>query len=221
MSRRTLNLTDELYEYLLSVSLREDALLARLREETARLPAGGMQIAPEQGQLLQLLCELIGARRALEVGTFTGYSSICIARALGPEGTLVCCDTSVEWTNVARRYWAEAGLDGCIELRVGPARDTLDALVASGAAASFDFAFVDADKERYEDYVERCLTLVRPGGVVAVDNVLWGGAVLRDDDDRPTTRAIRRLNSLLHEDGRVSLSVLPIGDGLTVLRRRG
>src|SRR5262245_47610708 len=176
MSVATIAMTEALYGYLLRTTLREPPVLQRLREETAKLPSGQMQISPEQGQLMALLVELMGARRVLEVGTFTGYSSTVMALALPPDGRLVACDLSEEWTTVARRYWREAGVESKIELRLGPARTTLDALIADGRSGSFDFAFIDADKTAYDDYYERCLTLLRPGGLLGVDNALWSGA---------------------------------------------
>ena len=220
MSRRTIDLSDDLYEYLLTVSLREPPLLARLREETAALPAAGMQIGPEQGQFMGLLVELIGARRAIEVGTFTGYSALIVAGAMPADGRLLCCDVSEEFTAIARRYWAEAGLDDKIELRLAPATETLDGLIAEGAEP-FDFGFVDADKENYEAYYERLLKLIRPGGLIAIDNVLWGGSVIDEEKQDADTEAIRRLNDKLKADERVSLSMIPIGDGLTLARVRG
>ena len=220
MSVATITMTEALYDYLLKTTLREPELLARLRHETAGLPSGGMQISPEQGQLMGLLIELIGARRSLEVGVFTGYSSTVVALALPPEGRLVACDVSAEWTDVARRYWREAGVESKIELHVRPALQTLDALLAAGDAGSFDFAFIDADKPNYDAYYERCLTLLRPGGLVAVDNTLWSGAVSDETDQRETTRAIRALNVKLAADSRVTASLVPIGDGLYLARKR-
>ena len=220
MSRQTLNLTDRLYDYLLDVSLREPPLLARLREETAKVPMAEMQISPEQGQFMALLVELIGAHRTLEVGTFTGYSALAVALALPPEGRVITCDINEEMTAIARRYWAEAGVIDKIDLRLAPAVDTLDALLADGQADQFDFAFIDADKTNYLAYYERTLGLLRSGGLIAVDNVLWNGAVAdpkRQDDD---TSAIRAFNEALHADERVSLSLLPISDGLTLARKR-
>ncbi len=213
-------MSEALHAYLLAASLREPPLLRRLQEETAGMERASMQLAPEQGQLLALLVELIGARRTLEVGTFTGYSSLAVALALPDDGTLVACDLSEEWTAVARRYWEEAGVAHKIELRIGPALETLDELLASGAAGSFDFAFIDADKSSYEDYYERALLLLRPGGLLAADNTLWYGRVadpsVTDDD----TRAIRAFNAKLRADERVTLSLVPIGDGLTLARKR-
>jgi caffeoyl-CoA O-methyltransferase len=220
MTSRTLPLTDPLYDYLLKVSLREPPLLARLREETEALPLAAMQISPEQGQFMALLVELIGARRTLEVGTFTGYSALCVARALPADGRIVACDVSAEYTDVARRYWAEAGVADKIDLRLAPALETLDALLDEGQAGTFDFAFVDADKENYDGYYERCLALLRTGGLVAVDNVLWSGAVINPVKQDPDTQAIRALNARLQQDQRVSLSLVPIGDGLALARKR-
>jgi len=219
MSVATLQMTEALYGYLLT-TLREPALLERLREETARLPSGQMQISPEQGQLMGLLVELLGARRALEIGVFTGYSSTVVALALPTDGQLVACDLSQEWTNIARRYWREAGIEAKIELRLGPALATLDSLIEAGQSASFDFAFIDADKSAYLDYYERCLTLLRPGGLLAVDNALWSGAVADSADQRENTRAIRALNAKITSDERVSASLIPIGDGLHLARKR-
>ncbi len=222
MSNRTLEMTDAVYEYLLSVSLREDALLARLREETGNHPMAVMQISPEQGQFMALLTRLLGAVRCVEVGVFTGYSSLCVARALPANGTIVACDVSEEYTNIARRYWAEAGLEHRIDLRLAPAVGTLDALLDSGETGRFDFGFIDADKENYPAYYERLLRLVRPGGLIAVDNTLWSGRLAdeaREDDDADTL-ALRAFNKALHGDERVDLSLVPIGDGLTLARVR-
>ena len=221
MATRTLALTDRLYDYLLEVSLRDDPLLARLRRQTRRLPQAMMQIAPEQGQFMALLVELTGARKALEIGTFTGYSSLSVARALPEDGRLVCCDVSEEFTNIARRYWAEAGVAHKIRLELGPALKTLDRLIAQGEGGSFDFAFIDADKSNYPNYYERCLTLLRVGGLIAVDNVLWGGKVADRRRRDADTEAIRAFNAKLHKDERVRLSMVPIGDGLTLARKRG
>lgn len=221
MSRRTIQVTDPIYDYMLSVTSREHPLLARLREETARMPGSGMQIAPEQGQLMAFLVALTGARRALEVGVFTGYSSLAVALAMPPEGRLVACDVSESWTAVARRYWEEAGVADKVSLRLGPATDTLEGLLADGQAGGFDFAFIDADKENYGRYYDLALELVRPGGLIAIDNVLWGGAVADPADQDADTQAIRALNARLHHDARIDLTMLPIGDGLTLARKRG
>ena len=220
MSSRTIQMTDRLYDYLLKVSLREPPLLAELRAETAKLPMAGMQISPEQGQFMALLAELIGARRAIEVGTFTGYSALCVAQALPPDGKLIACDISEEFTSVARRYWAKAGIADRIELRLAPALDTLKSLLAGGGAGSFDFAFIDADKTQYVAYYEAILKLLRPGGLMTIDNVLWSGAVADGRKRDADTVALRTLNEKLRTDKRISLSLLPIGDGLTLARKR-
>jgi len=220
MSNRTLNLTDALYDYMLSVSLREPEVLRRLREETARDDMARMQVAPEQGQFMTLLVALTGARQALEIGVYTGYSALCIARALPEQGRLVACDISEPWTRIARRYWQEAAVDHKVDLRIAPAADTLEALLEQGSAGRFDFAFIDADKANYDLYYERCLQLIRPGGLIAIDNVLWGGAVIDPADHDVDTLAIRALNRKLHADKRVAISLVPIADGLTLLRRQ-
>lgn len=212
-------LTPELYEYLVRVSVREPEVLARLREETKALPWAGMQIGPDQGQFMRFLVETIGARRAIEVGVFTGYSSISVALGLPEDGELVACDVSDEWTRIARRYWAEAGVAHKIRLHLRPATETLDALLGEGRAGAFDFAFIDADKEGYDGYYERCLRLLRPGGIVAFDNVLWGGSVADASDTSADTLALRALNLKLGRDERVSVAMLPVGDGLTLARK--
>lgn len=220
MSARTLGLEANLYDYLLAVSVREPPLLQELRRETAAMPSAGMQISPEQGQFMRLLVELMGARRALEVGVFTGYSSICVGLALPPDGQLVACDVSAEYTDVARRYWQRAGLEQRVTLRLGPAAATLEQLIESGQAGTFDFAFIDADKESYATYYEKALVLLRQGGLLAIDNVLWGGSVADPSNQKPATLAIRALNERLHADERVSVSLVPIGDGLFLARKR-
>jgi caffeoyl-CoA O-methyltransferase len=220
MTNRSISLTDSLYGYLLSVSLREPELLSRLREETAALPYARMQIAPEQGQFMALLVRLLGARRCLEVGVFTGYSSLAVALALPDDGRIVACDVSEEWTSVARRYWAEAGVAHKIDLRLAPALETLEALLVEGEAGCFDFAFLDADKENYLRYYEVVLELVRPGGLIVADNTLWSGRVADPANDEASTVALRRFNEQLHRDERVDLSLVPIGDGLTLARKR-
>jgi predicted O-methyltransferase YrrM len=220
MTRRTKPLSDEAYDYLLSVSLREPEVLRELREETAGLERSEMQIGPEQGQLMALLVELTGARRTLEIGTFTGYSALVVAMALPPDGLVLACDVSEEWTSIAQRYWAKAGVSEKIDLRLGPAVETLEGLLAKGQRDEFDFAFIDADKASYDAYYELCLQLVRPGGLIAVDNVLWSGKVADASVTDADTEAIRRLNAKLASDERVTLSLLPVGDGLTLARRR-
>lgn len=220
MSNKTFTLQEPLYSYLLSVSLREPDVLRRLREETMSIPLAGMQIAPEQGQFMALLVRLLGARKCLEVGTFTGYSALAVALALPADGKLIACDISEEWTAVGRRYWKEAGMAERIDLQLGRALKTLDKLLAAGAAGSFDFAFIDADKPSYLDYYERALTLLRPGGLIAVDNVLWDGTVAGEFSQSEDTRALRAFNAKLAKDERVYLSLVPIGDGLTLALKR-
>ncbi len=220
MSNRTLTLTDDLYQYLLDVSLREPEVLRRLRRETASHPMARMQIAPEQGQFMALLVRLLGARRALEVGVFTGYSALAVALALPPDGTLTACDVSEDYTAVAQRYWQEAGVAGKIDLRIAPALETLEALLAEGQAGTFDFAFIDADKESYDAYYERALRLLRAGGLILLDNVLWSGRVAEADAQDADTQALRALNRKLHHDERIHLSLLPLADGLTLALKR-
>ena len=217
---RQINLSDDLLAYLQAVSLREPETLRRLREETAKLPMAGMQISPEQGQFMALLVRLIGARRCLEIGTFTGYSSLAVALALPADGRVTCCDVSEDYTAVARRAWASAGAAAKIELHLAPARVTLDKLRAEGRGGDFDFAFIDADKENYDHYYEAALQLVRQGGVIAIDNVLWSGAVADTKKQDADTKALRALNLKLRDDQRVDISMLPLGDGLTLARIR-
>ena len=220
MTRRSLDLTDELYDYLLEISLREPPVMARLRAETAAMPRAGMQIAPEQGQFMGFLVELIGARLCLELGTFTGYSALAIAEALPPDGQLICCDIDAEATALAERYWAEAGLADRIQLRLGRALDTLAEIEREYPPGSFDLVFIDADKQPYDRYYEAALRLLRRGGLVLLDNVLWLGRVADPARNDPDTAALKRLNQKIHADPRVSLSVLPLGDGLTIARKR-
>lgn len=220
MSLRTIALTDDLYDYLVEVSIRESEILRRLREETGRLESAHMQISPEQGQFISLLVGLMGARTALELGTFTGYSALCIASALPEDGLLIACDLDEEWPSFGRRYWAEAGVGDRVEFRAGWASDTLLSLLAEGREGDFDFVFIDADKEGLDDYYEKSLSLVRPGGLIAVDNTLWGGKVVDSTVIDDATEAIRCLNAKLIDDRRVSLSLVPIGDGLTLIHKR-
>lgn len=216
MSNRTLSIDDRLYDYLLSVSVDEPELLSHLREETLGVEWSVMQISPEQGQFMSLLVRMVNAKRALEIGTYTGYSSICIASALPVEGELICCDDSEEWTRVARKYWKLAGLEDRIKLHVQDASKTLQLLVEKGAG-TFDFIFIDADKQNYEVYYEQSLKLLRKGGLLAVDNTLWSGKVADPENTEPGTRAIRRFNELIKNDNRVIKSLVPIGDGLTLI----
>ena len=213
-------LPEAVEQYVSGLITKESSLHARLRAETALLPDARMQIGPDQGALLALLARLIGARYALEIGTFTGMSALAVAAALPDDGQLVACDVSEEWTRIARRYWKEAGVDGRIELRLGPALDTLERLLRERGAGSFDFAFIDADKPAYDAYYEACLTLVRPGGLIALDNMLWHGAVADADDREATTEFIRALNLKIRDDPRVDCCLLTIGDGVMLARRR-
>ena len=219
MSNKTLSLNNSLYEYILSVSLREPEVLARLRAETLQQPMSMMLSAPEQGQFLALLAQLIGARKCLEVGVYTGYSTLWVALALPHDGSVLACDISEKWTAIARRYWEEAGVAERIDLQLAPALETLDRLLAADQAGSFDFAFIDADKENYPDYYQRTLQLLRPGGLLAIDNTLWSGAVADTTRQDPETCAIRALNDLVHADDRVQISLLPVADGLTLARK--
>ncbi|MDZ7953061.1 class I SAM-dependent methyltransferase [Nostoc sp. DedQUE09] len=220
MPKQSIGLDKQLYNYLLSVSLREPEILEKLRQETANHPRSGMQISPEQGQFMSLLVQLIGAKKTLEVGVFTGYSSLSVALALPPDGKIIACDVSEEFTAIARRYWQEAGVADKIDLRLAPALETLDWLLATGQAETFDFAFIDADKENYDGYYERSLQLVRPGGLIAIDNVLWSGQVADEQNQDESTQAIRALNEKLHHDKRITLSLVPIADGLTLAIKR-
>ncbi len=220
MSNKTLNLTDALQDYLLGVSLRETPVMQRLREETSGMEMARMQIAPEQGQFMALLAQLIGARHCIEVGVFTGYSSLCVASALPADGRLIACDVSAEWTQVAQRYWQEAGVAQRIDLRLAPALETLAGLLSDGRQNSFDLAFIDADKTSYDGYYEHCLQLLRPGGLLLIDNVLWGGAVVHENSGDEDTRAIQALNRKIHTDQRVDICLVPIADGLFMVRKR-
>lgn len=217
MANRTSGMSETTRTYLLSVSNGETDLMKRLREETSRMELARMQIGPEQGAFMTWLVRALGARRAIEVGTFTGYSAMCIASALADQGRLLCCDVSEEFTSVARRYWKEAGLSSMIELRLGPAVDTLRSLTDDG---SWDFAFIDADKPSYDAYYEQCLRLIRPGGVIAIDNVLWGGRVADETNQDPSTVALRALNAKVAMDPRVEACMVAIGDGVTLATKR-
>jgi len=213
-------LTEALYDYMRSVSLRDWDILARLREETSRYPMAGMQISPEQGKFKSLLVRLMGATKTLEVGVFTGYSSLSVALALPPHGKLIACDINEEWTNVAKRYWEEAGVSSKIDLHLAPAIETMDRLIGEGQNDSFDFVFIDADKKNYDGYYERALTLLQPGRLIAIDNVFWHGNVADPKTADADTLSIRSLNEKLYQDDRIELSMIPIGDGLTLALKR-
>jgi len=221
MSRQTINLTEELRDYLVSVSVREPEILSELRDETATLDNAQMQISPEQGQFMSLLVKMLEAENTIEVGTFTGYSALVTALALPDDGKVVACDVSEEWTSIGRRYWEKAGVDNKIDLRIAPAAETLQKMVDAGEEAKYDFAFIDADKTGYDTYYEFCLKLIRPGGLLAFDNVLRGGRVLETEDPDASTAAIQALNKKLYNDDRIDLSMVPISDGLTLARKRG
>lgn len=220
MSVTTINLTPELYAYLQRVSLHEALVLKKLREATHKLKMYQMQISPEQGQFMALLIELLGAKKTIDIGTFTGYSALVVAMALPKEGKVIACDVDVEHTNIAKQYWQEAGMANKIELRLAPALQTLEGLITSGESGTFDFIFIDADKANYLAYYENSLVLLRQGGLIAVDNVLWDGRVADENNQEASTMAIRQLNMHLHQDNRVTISMLPIGDGLTLVRKR-
>ena len=220
MSNRTIGLAEGLHTYVLAQGVRESAVQQRLREETARLPQAGMQITPEEGALLAMLVRLLGAERSIEIGTFTGYSALTMALALPPSGRLIACDISEEWTAIARRYWREAGVAERIDLRLAEAMHTLDTLLAEGRHDAFDLAFIDADKTGYSGYYERLLALLRPGGLIAVDNTLWHGRVADRTAQDEDTRAIQAFNRALRNDDRIDLCLLPIADGVTLARKR-
>jgi predicted O-methyltransferase YrrM len=220
VTARTLPLDDRLQRYVAAHGARETAVQRELRRVTQRMPRASMQIGAVQGALLQVLVRAVGARRCLEIGTFTGYSALTVALALPKDGRIVCCDVSEEWTAIARRYWKRAGVAGKIDLRIAPALETLDALLRQGKAGRFDFAFIDADKANYANYYERCLKLVRRGGLIAVDNTLWGGSVADARNKTVDTRAIRAFNRKLLGDRRVDIALVPVGDGMTLALRR-
>ena len=211
---------DKVHEYVVAHAVRETAVQRALRAATRGIPGAGMQIAPEQGALMQILVRLIGAKRYLEIGTFTGYSALCVALAMPASGRLVCCDLSDEWTSIARKFWRKARVASKIRLRLAPALETLDALLREGEAGRYDLAFIDADKENYPKYFERCMRLVRRSGVIAIDNTLWGGRVVDSSHQDADTRAIRAFNRRLHRDRRIDVALVPIGDGLTLAYKR-
>jgi len=219
LSTHTIDIDDRLYEYMLDISLREPDVLRKLRDETSRHPMAIMQISPEQGQLMQMLVRMLGAKNCIEVGVFTGYSSLAVALALPSDGRIVACDISEEYTAVGEPYWKEAGVRDKIDLRIAPATETLDAMIAADEAGAYDFAFIDADKPGYPDYFERCLKLLRVGGVIAVDNIFMDGNAADPDTTSENAQAIRKFNAMLKGDDRVELSLIPIGDGLTLARR--
>jgi len=220
MTITTLNLTERVYDYILSVSLRETESLRALREETAGFPNPNMQVSPDQGQFMALLLAVMGAKKVIEVGVFTGYSSLWMAGALPEDGRIIACDVNEEYTAVARRYWEAAGVAHKMDLRLAPAIETLDALIAGGEAGTVDFVFLDALKTEYREYYERALTLLRPGGVIGIDNTLWDGKVADPDVQDEATLALKDLNRFLHGDERIDLSLLSIADGLTLCRKR-
>lgn len=220
MSANTLNLTPAVYAYYQKISLRESDILQKLRAQTRKMSTGHMQISPEQGQFMGLLIELIGAKKTLDIGVFTGYSALSVAMALPKEGKVIACDTNVEWTKIAKRFWEEAGLANKIDLRLAPALDTLQSLIDGGEAGTFDFAFIDADKINYLNYYEKTLILLRKGGLIAIDNVLRGGNVADSSVSDSATCIIREMNEKLLADNRVTISMLAIGDGLTLARKR-
>ena len=219
MANRRTAIDDALYDYVVAHGVREHAAQTALREATRSQPHAGMQIGPDQGQFLALLARIGGFRRAIEVGVFTGYSALSVALALPDDGYLLACDVSEAYTGVGKPFWTQAGVAHKIDLRIAPAIETLDAQLAAGAAGSYDFAFIDADKSSYDAYYERCLRLLRPGGLIAIDNVLWGGAVARAAEDADT-RALQALNDKIHADERVDIVLVPIGDGVTLARKR-
>ncbi len=220
MSTKTINLTPKLYDYLLNVSLREHPVLQELRAMTAQLPAARMQISPEQGQFMALLIQLLDAKKTLDIGTFTGYSALVVALAMPNEGSVIACDVSREWTNKALTYWEKAGVANKIQLKIAPALETLQKLIENGESGTFDFVFIDADKKNYLNYYEHALTLLRPGGLIAIDNVLWDGRVADENNQEPETQAIRAVNESIKHDVRVTFSLLPIGDGLMLARKK-
>lgn len=220
MSSKTLGLSEALHRYLLDSSLRDHPVLAELRRVTRDHPRAVMQISPEQGQFMALLVTMLGAKRCVEIGVFTGYSALCVALALPDDGRIIACDVSEEWTAIGREHWTRAGVAHKIDLRIAPALDTLDILIAQGQAGSMDFCFIDADKTHYRSYYEHALTLLRPGGLIAIDNTLWSGRVADAAHQDADTVALRELNLFVKADGRVDMCLLPIGDGLTLARKR-
>jgi len=220
MGKKTLELTDELYDYLLAVSLRDNPLQKKLREETDKLEWGMMQVSADQAQFMSMLLKLLNAKTVIEIGTFTGYSALVMAHALPDDGNIIACDVHEEWTSIGKNYWEQAGVAHKIDLRLGTALDTLKLLIDEGRSASFDAAFIDADKQNMLKYYEHCLQLLKPGGLIMIDNVLWGGSVIDPEKTDEDTKAIRATNRFVHQDERVDISMVPIGDGLTLARKR-
>ncbi len=220
MSSSTIGLSNELRKYMLDVSFRDDEILRKLREETLTLKEAQMQISPEQGAFLSILTKILNAKKTLDIGVFTGYSSLVVARELPDDGFVVACDTSIEWTSIAKKYWKLAGVDNKVNLHLAPAKETLENLIEDGQECTYDFSFIDADKINYQSYYENSLILVKPGGIIAVDNVLWSGQVIDETNFEPATRAIRSFNEKLYQDDRVSISMVPIGDGLTLAYKK-
>ena len=220
MSSSTIGLSNELRKYMLDVSFRDDEILRQLREETLTLKEAQMQISPEQGAFLSILTKILNAKKTLDIGVFTGYSSLVVARELPDDGLVVACDTSIEWTSIAKKYWKLAGVDNKVGLHLAPARETLEKLIEDGQASTYDFSFIDADKINYQSYYEYSLILLKPGGIIAIDNVLWSGQVIDQTDFEPATRAIRSFNEKLYQDKRVFISMVPIGDGLTLAYKK-
>jgi len=220
MSSSTIGLSNDLRKYMLNVSFRDDEILRQLREETLTLKEAQMQISPEQGAFLSILTKILNAKKTLDIGVFTGYSSLVVARELPDDGLVVACDTSIEWTSIAKKYWKLAGIDNKVDLHLAPAKETLEKLIEDGQASTYDFSFIDADKINYQSYYENSLILLKPGGIIAIDNVLWSGQVIDQTDFEPATRAIRSFNEKLYQDNRVSISMVPIGDGLTLAYKK-
>jgi len=220
MSANTLNLTPAVYDYFQKISIRDTEILKNLREQTHKMSMGHMQISPEQGQFMGLLIELMGAKKTLDIGVFTGYSALSVAMALPEDGKVIACDINIEWTKIAKRFWEMAGVAHKVDLRLAPALETLDKLIENGEAGTFDFAFIDADKANYLNYYEKSFILIKSGGLIAIDNVLWGGAVANPDVTDKNTCMIRELNEILWADKRITISMLPLGDGLTLARKR-
>ena len=220
MSSNTIGLSNELRKYMLGVSFRDDEILRLLREETLKLKEAQMQISPEQGAFLSILTKLLNVKKTLDIGVFTGYSSLVVARELPDDGLVVACDTSIEWTSIAKKYWKLAGVDKKVDLCLAPAKITLEKLIQDGQESTYDFSFIDADKINYQSYYENSLKLLKPGGIIAIDNVLWSGQVIDENDSEPATKAIRSFNEKLYQDDRVFITMVPIGDGLTLAYKK-